>query len=86
VKSGVEVSETFFAGAKTTEIFHRFRDNVRPEEHDYPAFRLLADLDVEVYLRVLPGLLELRLKQTIHLSTSDAEFFVRCLGHLVSSL
>ena len=62
MKGRVPESESLFSGAQCPEVFGRPRNDVSPELDDDPADGGLADLDVEVNLRVLAGLLQLGLK------------------------
>jgi len=62
VKSRVPKSETFLSSAQAAKIFDRPWHHIRPEKHDDSTDRRFADLDVKVDLRVLAGLLQLRLK------------------------
>lgn len=62
MKSRVPKSETFLSRTQAAEIFDRSWHHIRPKKHDDSADRRFADLDIEVDLRVLAGLLQLRLK------------------------
>lgn len=63
MKGRVPEPESLFSAAQAPEVFDRPRNDVGPEQHDDAAHRRLADLDVEVHLRVLARLLQLRLKR-----------------------
>jgi hypothetical protein len=56
VEARSSISETFFAGAESTEVFGRLGHNISTQFHDDTASSAATDGNIEVNFRVGPAL------------------------------
>ena len=62
VETRILESESFFTGAKSTEILTRFRDNILAKLHNNATSGLSADSHIKINFRVRPVYAKERMK------------------------